>query len=383
MTSIRQAVGGPTRSALASFSMVMATAMMGPIGPGAARADWIQAARTVAQERGPSGLCWRLEYRLRNLGPDESAIAADALAVAVTGAVSNSAVPGHELPRPADHRVEGGFARSAAREILASTDEAGRCRERLAVRVWLPGRQAAPTLADRDEAAPDKGEGRVKDDKQAPPAAAAAAVLRVPPGGELGVSIWLEHDHPLHGPSFALLGSRAIEIRIGPDTVRDRVALDRPRRLPAPEHVLASWPPPTPAELSDPRVYLSAPESLHLEVNVPGKQSHRFPDFRAARPGGRVRLGFWYLRAPDTDAQPQVRITQYRDLPRSWRTLHDGEVIEELAVAGRWVHVQRIVRVEPEATSLAVEVRLIGGMTGDLWLDDIRLDPIEINVAGP
>jgi hypothetical protein len=381
---MRGIIGLVTREAIAlTLTLAVSGAVVLLSGRSTRAADdggigvgWAVAGRSVGLERGPSGLCWRLEYRLRNIGPEETTIEPADLAVSVTGAVSNSAVPGHERSRPSRVEVKGGFARTATCEVLASTDEASRCRERLIMKAWLPGRGPRPVLAEVREQA-DRETGKEKDGE-----AGAATPLRVAPGGELAVWAWLEHEHPLHGPSYALLGSRAIEFQIGAEDIRDRVALDRPRPLPATE-LAASWPPRPPDEMIDARVFLTAPESLHLEVNVPGKQSHRFPDYRTVRPGGRVLLRFWYLKAPGTDAQAQVRVTQYRDLPRSWRTLHEGEVIEELPLTGRWARVERLVRVEPEATSLAIEARLIGGMTGDLWLDDISIDPMDITLAGP
>jgi hypothetical protein len=138
-------------------------------------------------------------------------------------------------------------------------------------------------------------------------------------------------------------------------------------------------------EYRDNRVFLSAPDSLHLDANIPGHQSYGFPDYRRARGGSRMRLSFWYLVAPGTDGECQARVKQFCDLPARWKTLSDGEVDEHLTTVGRWVHVQRVFRVEAEASSLVVDFRIFGGdlVAGELWIDDVRLEPLDAVPSGP
>ena len=193
----------------------------------------------------------------------------------------------------------------------------------------------------------------------------------------------MEHQHPLYGPFEALLGNRGLTLTLADATLTDILPMSRQRSVPLTE---TAWPPRPPSEFLDDEIFLSAPESLHLAAHVPGKQSYRFPDFRGVRYGSRVRLTFWYLVAPGTEGQCQFRLTQYRDLPNSWKTLHDGEVQETLSTVGRWVRMERVIRVEPEATSLTFDVRILGSTmnVGELWIDDVRLEPADVTaLASP
>jgi hypothetical protein len=50
---------------------------------------------------------------------------------------------------------------------------------------------------------------------------------------------------------------------------------------------------------------------------------------------------------------------------------------------GRWVHVERIFRTEPEATTLALDFRIVGADVGELWIDDVLLEPVGAGPEGP
>jgi hypothetical protein len=150
-----------------------------------------------------------------------------------------------------------------------------------------------------------------------------------------------------------------------------------------PKGEATAWPVPgdPPADRLDSRVFVSAPNSLHLEAHVPGNQSHRFKEC-PVKYSTRMRLRYWYLIAPGTEGEGKSRIVQYRDSPTSWKILSDGDVDQPLAIVGRWVKVERFFRTEREATSLTLEFR-VSGEVGEIWIDDLSLEPVEDDTDGP
>ena len=53
---------------------------------------------------------------------------------------------------------------------------------------------------------------------------------------------------------------------------------------------------------------------------------------------------------------------------------------------GRWVKVEKIFKTEAEATTLALDFRIItnGADVGEMWIDDVSLEPYgSPSVAGP
>jgi hypothetical protein len=327
--------------------------------------------RGVALLRG-DWATWQVDYHLRNDGPGPLVVPPAELVARVDGQVSNSRVPDHEHPVRAAVEASGGAGLVGTADLVTAEDDARRCRERLVLQAWPAAAGESPPPAIALAVAQ-------------PVPAEAQPVLTIPKGGGLRVRLRLEHVHPLYGPFDALLGARDVELRLGPATLRDRVPLDRQGRLARTTAAAAAWPPAPPEALRDSRVFLSAPDSLHLDASVPGEQTYRFPDFHGVRPGGRFRLSFWYLIAPGTDGDCRVRLSQYRDLPSSFRTLHDGEVVERLTVVGRWARVERVLRAEPEATALGVDAGLVGidVAAGSLWIDDLTLEPLGEVAAAP
>lgn len=315
-------------------------------------------------------LYWQVDYRLRYEGSEPLTVSPSALEARVDGLVSNSRVDAHATPRRSSLRATGSSGLLATADVLPASDEARRCRERLVLQAWPEAQGPEPP-----EAIARVGRGPVTPEE--------LPTWSVEPGQAVRVRIRLEHQHPLYGPFEALLGTRTLELKLGGAALSDRLPLDHQRPVPI---AAVAWPPRPTAEYLDEEVFLSAPDSLHLEAHVPGKQSYRFPDLRGIRYGSRMRLSFWYLVAPGTEGQCQVRVTQYRDLPNSWKTLHDGELTECLSTPGRWVHVERVFRIEPEATALTFDVRILGAAVnvGELWIDDVQIEPADpMAIAGP
>jgi hypothetical protein len=302
---------------------------------------------------------WQVDYRLRNEGKATLTIPPSEIVVQVDGWVSNSRSAGHATPRRSLVTASGSTGLTGVCELIASGDEAQRCRERATIQVW---------------------QGSAGDNPPDPIAKAGVRslslhelpTLTVCPGEELRARVRLEHEHFLYGPYTTLLGPRTLELRLGPALLHDVLPLDRDRRVARAE---ATWPPRPPVELLDTHIFVSPPDSLHLEAHTPGKLSHRFPE-RPVKYSTLMRLSFWYLIAPGSEGEYRARVAQYKDSPTSWKTLPDGELEQCLSAVGRWTRVDRVFRTEPEATSLSLDFRIMGAEVGDLWLDDVSLEPV-------
>jgi hypothetical protein len=322
--------------------------------------------RTVAldrvQNRLPNSLWeqyayWQVDYRLRYDGATPRVVAPADVAAEVVGSLSNSRLPGHGRPKRAAHQLAGPGPLADVADLIESTDESRRCRERAVVAVWLEA--AGPPKNNPAEPGP-------------------TPCLTLDPGAVVRVRLRLEHLHFLHGSYDPLLGPRDVTIRLGPLAVRDTVPLDRDRKL-APAR--PEWEPIRPDFLDD-RQAVAGPDSLHLEAHRTGHSRYSLEPV-PVRYATRMRLSYWYLIAPGTRGECQARLCQYKDHPACWKTLSDGCVEECLTVVGRWVKVERTFRTESEATSLSVDFRIAGADVGELWIDDIRLEPVEAVASGP
>jgi hypothetical protein len=172
-----------------------------------------------------------------------------------------------------------------------------------------------------------------------------------------------------------------VELKLGGSTLRDSWLLNREEKLP--RLGLAPWPAPgdPPPDRLDARIFVSAPDSLHLEAHVPGNQLYRFKEC-PVRYATRMRLRYWYLIAPGTQGECKARIVQYRDAPNLFRILSEGDIDQTLTTVGRWVKVDRVLLTEPEATSLTLEFRLSGDI-GEMWIDDVSIEPLDDQSEGP
>lgn len=314
---------------------------------------------------------WQVDYRLRNDGSTPLVLAPGEIGATVSGYVSNSRVPGHAAPKPSTVSVGGTAGLSVAGDIVASSDEAKRCRERMTLWAWEGDSADPPASTAAAPAAPAKEGTTISTvDGQVP--------LTIAPGGAAHVRIRLEHEHFLYGPYNALLGPRGLELKLGPATIRDTLPLDRAVRV---SRAPAAWPPAPPADMIDTRVFLSAPDSLHLEAHVAGKQSHRFD--RPVKYGTKMRLRFYYLVADGTDGECRAKIAQHKDSPTIWRTLPDGEWEQTLTANGRWTRVEHVFHTQPDATTLTLEFRILGADWGEMWIDNVTLEPLGAGAGGP
>ena len=326
----------------------------GPPDPHAAPVRLAVVERVLAQDLGD----WQVDYCLRNEGTLPLVLPPAEVYARVEGWLSNSKVAVHANPRRSECTIVGASGPAAVAEVIASPDEALRCRERLVLRLRA-GKACDPSPPRGGDPEP-------------------LAALTIEPGGLLRARLRLEHQHCLYGEYDPLLGRRELELRLGPATIRDVLPLDREQYQAQPRD---TWPEP-PEDHKDTRHFLSAPDSLHLEADVPGNQYFRLPE-RKVRYSSRMRLRFWYLIAPGTEGEFKARIAQYRESPNAWKVLSDGGSEHAFTASGRWIKFERIIRTEPEATTLALDFRIANAEIGEVWVDDVSLTPVDAAHEGP
>lgn len=322
-----------------------------------ATAQWSVVEKSVLQDQGH----WQIDYRLRQLGTTGLVLTPTEFSATVQAWVSNSRVPGHAAPRWSAATTHRGVAST---DLITSAEECKRCRERVVLSVW--------------DDATSEGPASVSAVSKPATETPAQPVLSVGPGGFLNVRIRLEHQHVVYGDYDPLLGRRQVELKLGLATIHDDLVLDREQVL---AQSRATWPDP-PLDRRDPRFFISGPDSLHLEAHIPGNGYYRFAD-RPVRYGTRMRLRYWYLIAPGTEGECRTRITQYKETPTTWKVLSEGCHEETLSVVGRWVHVETYFRTESDATTLALEFRVAGADVGEMWIDDVSLEPLGDLTVGP
>jgi hypothetical protein len=329
--------------------------------------------RTVTQDQG----AWIIDYRLQHTGKSGIVISPEEFNLKIEGWVSNSRVASHAVPRWSSLVLSRLPELSVTSDIVTGADESQRCRERLAVSIWAEekgqflfglGRQARAGLQPRP-----LGVSPVAEPGSMLP-------LSLGPDANLWVRLRLEHQHILYGDYDPLLAVRTAELTIGSSTIQDILPLDREQYLAQPKF---SWPEP-PEDRRDTRHAVSGPDSLHLEADIPGHQYYRYPE-RPVRYNTKMRLRFSYLIAAGTEGNCHVRLTQFKETPTSWRPLHAGDMEQCLRTIGRWTKVECIFQTEPEATTLALEFKIVGETeVGEMWIDDVSLEPVDSTlVCGP
>jgi hypothetical protein len=315
--------------------------------------------RTLTQDQGG----WVVNYRLRYHGSTGFVVAPTEMLVRVEGWVSNSRVAAHAVPRWSSIAASGATGLSGAADVVAASDESQRCRERAVVQVWTDDstRPAEPPSIPSSSSSTTRG----------PTNEPRQPLLSIAPGAIVHVRLRLEHLHFLYGDYDPLLGVRTLELHLGGVILRDALPLDCEQYLAQPRY---SWPAP-PEDRRDTRHFISAPDSLHLEAHIPGNQYYRFPE-RPVRYGTRMRLRYWYYIAAGTEGECRARVAQYKDTPAAWKVLSEGGSEECLGTIGRWVKVERVFRTEPDATTLALDFRISGSEVGEMWVDDVSLEPL-------
>jgi hypothetical protein len=333
---------------------VSALALAGSPTPSPAPARLTVVERVLAQDQGD----WQIDYCLRNDQSNPLVLAPGEIGARVEGWLSNSRVAVHANPRRSETSIDGKAGPMATAEVIPSPDEALRCRERAVIRVWADSAKVVTPIRGAD---PEP-----------------LSTVNVEPGGLLRVRIRLEHQHCLYGDYDPLLGRRDLALHLGAETIRDVLPLDREQYLAQPKD---TWPEP-PDDHKDNRRFMSGPDSLLLEAGVPGNQYFRFPE-RKVRYSSRMRLKFWYWVAPGTEGEFKARVAQYRESPNAWKVLSDGGSEHTLKTVGRWVKFEKVIKTEAEATTLALDFRIANAEVGEVWIDDVSLEPIDGATGGP
>jgi hypothetical protein len=332
--------------------------------------------RSIVQDQGS----WQVDYRLRYEGTAGMIVTPNEILARIEGWVSNSRVPSHALPRWSALVIAGPAGLSTTTEVIASADEAQRCRERVMLLIWTGDTEATTAPAVRPAPGTGTGPGAGSGATVGTAGAERPTILSIAPGATVRVRLRLEHQHFLYGDYDPLLGLRTVALHLGAATLTDPVIpMDREQYLAQPK---STWPVP-PEDRRDTRHYVSPPDSLHLEAHIPGNQYYRFPE-RPVRYSTKMRLRFWYLIAAGTEGECRARVAQYKDTPTAWKVLTEGAHEEVLTTVGRWVKVERIFRTEPEATTLALDFRISGGAeVGEMWIDDVSLEPVVATPSQP
>ncbi len=343
--------------------------------------------RIAIQDQGD----WQIDYRLKYLGSAPVIAATEEVSAQLEGWVSNSRAVGHAVPRRSRVAVSGGTGMQGEAEVIASEDEEKRCHERVVVQIQ--GEDSAGNPAGRifaSPVSPTNGAGSEPDTGASASARisqsaelvsnATAQVFRLVPGGTFRVRLRLEHRHVVFGAYDPLLGKRTFELRLGGLVFDDELTLEQEQRVAVPGRIVFE----VPEDRRDTEFYVSAPDSLHLAAHVPGNAFFRFREV-PVRYGTTMRLRFSYLIATGTEGICRWRVTQYRDSPVAWKVLTEGRHETTLPTVGRWTPVDVIFRTEPDATTLALDFRIEGNEieAGELWIDDVRLEPVGATSVEP
>ncbi|MEW4570206.1 hypothetical protein AB1L88_20255 [Tautonia sp. JC769] len=315
----------------------------------------------VRPEQGEQGdhrrrwLTWRIDYRLRNAQPTTLRLDPESYFCTVEGWASNSRAEGHGLPRRARHSLSSGDVLQSSTCLIEHDDPTLACHERATLQVW------------------PEAVGTPEDPAPGAPIETPLEPIQLEPGAVLGVRLRLEHCHHLYGLSEPLLGSREVNLRMGPTAFRDRLDLDRPI---APDRAMDRLSP-IPEERLDPRVYFSAPDSLYLDAALSGYRSFQFRDLKVPRDAP-MRLSFRYFRSSDSTGKVRMELKQYKDVPNSYQVLTQAKRVEELPDLGEWVLVDRRFRSDPLATTMQLRflIDCEGNGPAAVWIDDVVLEPI-------
>ena len=154
--------------------------------------------RSVTQEQGE----WIVNYRVRYTGKTGVIVTPDEIVVKAEGWVSNSRVPSHALPRWSSLVLCCGQDLSTVSDVVAATEEAQRCRERLVVSFWTEDQKPPSTRSGNTNKV-----GKQICDAAVVGLADSTAIfpLSLSPEAILRVRLRFEHQHILYGEYDPLL----------------------------------------------------------------------------------------------------------------------------------------------------------------------------------
>ncbi len=314
---------------------------------------------------------WVLELEVKNVSQEPVLVNPKNLKTIVTATtLSNSRVPGHRAPLDRRIALVSPINNTAEVEMIRNWDEDKRCALQLGLTVWAIcdiTQQPAQIIGKKIVVAQNGTPIEVPD---------LLPQFVLLPEAVCVFRFELKHNHVVFGDYELLLGTYAFVMEgeglAYENTFHQKTARDVQPRV--------SWPEP-PCDRLDARFFITGPNSLHLEAHIPGNGHYRFPE-RPVRYGTRMRLRYWYMIAPGSEGECRARIAQYKETPTTWKVLSDGCKEEHLTVVGRWVRVETYFRTEPDATTLALDFRVAGADVGEMWIDDVELEPLDDLIVG-
>jgi hypothetical protein len=81
--------------------------------------------------------------------------------------------------------------------------------------------------------------------------------------------------------------------------------------------------------------------------------------------------------APGGEGELKARVAQYRESPNAWKVLSDGGSEYAFTATGRWIKFERVIRTEPEATTMALDFRIANADIGEVFIDDVSMTPVD------
>jgi len=288
---------------------------------------------------------WEIVYDVKNTSGAEVSLHSTDVSVSVQGWLSNSMMAAHSLPRFSSLSARGLSGKSHC-QLVDSSDFEQQCKESMTAAISLHGQK--PT---------------------------AAVTLLVPVDGILQIRIRLQHVHALYGDLDLLLGDRQCQVKL------DALGSFSDSRLACIDHRLVvpvvAWPE-APDERRDPRFFISAPDSLHLEAHVSGHENFYYPDC-PVRYATRYRLSFWYLVASGGEGEARFHLSQGKNTAQCLQMLPDGAIDGQLAVGqlavGQWKKFERVFRTERTANQLQLSFKVTGAI-GEVWIDNVALEAL-------
>lgn len=305
--------------------------------------------RQIAQRNGR----WQVRYQLEYRGSEPLDLGASDVSLDYDGWVSNSRTRAHAVPKRSQIHYSPVEIGPAVSTVIAHANEKERCRERVTLAVSVGSEPLDEAIIAKRDFVP----------------------MRVAPGDTIWLYLTLDHEHFLHGSYDPLLGERRVEFQLGSCRVTDTLPLDQEHTTAAPRVRLS-----TPnKERLDARQSRTGRDSLYLAADVPGYQYFRFDDM-PVRYGSSFRLSFWYLVAVGTEGGCQVRLMEYQDTPSAWYRL-EGGFDEALPTQGRWEKFEHTFKTLADSTTMAIDFRITGTNVGEMWIDDVKLEPVAPEVA--
>ena len=311
------------------------------------------------QERQISQLCeradslpisrWVIAYTVQYNGDDPINPSACDINLKYEAWVANSSCPSHGIPKKSHAEFNLAQANPFLATVIDSSNDKRKCKENIFLGITKQIEDVdLPTLVR-----------------------SAFLPINLKKGDRLKIFLICAHDHFLYGTYDPLLGEREIEITIAGNTIKDTISLNQ-ELSPARTVVKLSTPP---KERMDDRQFRSAPDSLYLAADVPGFQYFRFDDIKPIRRRTEFKLSFSYLIAVGTEGTCHARIMEYQDTPNAWYRL-DGGFDQQLPLQGRWQKFEQTFRALDDATTIALDFRIVGANVGELWIDDLELVPV-------